>query len=130
MSRLLLFCADEDDMFGWLNRHPNRTPDCVVHRGKFIRLDGQPAFDRMATTAAAYRGLSADLIWPLGLSLLLDHPTVRACLTRVKGPDGLTVGQRLGAQIAKAASTLDGLDPVTRKSLAHRTATDPLRGAS
>jgi hypothetical protein len=80
-DRLLLLVANEDDMFGWLARHPDRRPDCVVYRGKYMRLDGHRPFDRLAVSADAF-GLDT---------------AIAACLTRVKGPDGLTPGQRLCA---------------------------------
>jgi hypothetical protein len=81
MNRQLLLCTDEGDMFGWLERHPDRKPDMVIWPGRFWKLHNQPAFSRLAVTAEA---------WYL-------EAAVAACLTRVKGPDGLTPGQRLCA---------------------------------
>lgn len=82
--RRLLLAASEDDAYGWLRRH--RTDVLVggsitamVWPGRFYTLHGDAAFDRLATTAAAF-GMDTH---------------IAACLTRVKGPDGLTPGQRL-----------------------------------
>jgi hypothetical protein len=84
--RRLLLAADEDDAYAWLRRHnhdryDNRTVGAIVWPGRFWTLQGFPAFDRLAVTARAF-GMSA---------------AIAACLTRVKGPDGLTPGQRLCA---------------------------------
>lgn len=79
--RLLVLAHDEDDFFGWVARHPERSPYIGVWPTRFHKLDGLPPFDRMATTARAY-GMDTH---------------IAACLTRVKGPDGLTPGQRLVA---------------------------------
>jgi hypothetical protein len=82
--RLLLLAADEDDAYAWLDRHPAQAAfqvAAIVWPGRFKSLDGAGVFDRMAVTCEAYH-LSA---------------AIAACLTRVKGPDGLTPGQRLTA---------------------------------
>jgi len=82
MSRLLLLAHDEDDAFAWLDRHPAQAAfqvAAIVWPGRFHSLDGAAPFDRMAVTAKAVRMEAA----------------IASCLRRVKGPDGLTVGQRL-----------------------------------
>lgn len=97
MTRRILLAADEDDAYAWRERHGCPALGTILWPGRLHALDGRPAFDRMLTTAAAYRQLTAyqpeiDASWSL-----LDHPVVRSCLTRVKGPDGLTPGQRITA---------------------------------
>jgi hypothetical protein len=89
--RRLLLAATEDDAYGWLRRHraevlAGGTVTAVVWPGRFRTLEGGPSFDRMAVTAAAYHMSAA----------------IAACLTRVKGPDGLTPGQRLGVEASIA----------------------------
>jgi hypothetical protein len=85
--RRLLLAATEDDAYGGLRRHRTEvltggTVTAVVWPGRFATLTGGQSFDRMAVTAAAYHMSAA----------------IAACLTRVKGPDGLTPGQRLNAE--------------------------------
>jgi hypothetical protein len=77
----LVLAADETDFFGWLDRHPDAEPTEVVWPGRFCKLDGAGVFTKLLVTAEA---------WYLDAA-------VAACLTRVKGPDGLTPGQRLSA---------------------------------
>src|SRR6478735_1521367 len=96
-TRRLLLAADEDDAYAWRERHGCSVLATILWTGRFHSLAGRPAFDRMITTAAAYRKYTSVQMDPEGWWLLLDHPVVRACLTRVKGPDGLTPGQRLTA---------------------------------
>lgn len=83
--RRLLLAADADDAYGWFRRHEDGwdTQDiaAIVWPGRFVSLAGGPSFDRLAVTAQAY---------PLAAA-------IAACLTRVKGPDGLTPGQRITA---------------------------------
>jgi hypothetical protein len=78
--RRLLLAADEDDAYAWLKRHPH-VPAAIVWPGRFKTLTGGPTFDRLAVSAAAWHMPAA----------------IAACLTLVKGPDGLTPGQRLTA---------------------------------
>src|SRR6478735_1417407 len=82
-TRRLLLAADEDDAYGWLRRHRTEVLTgetvAIVWPGRFRTLEGGPSFDRIAVTAAASHMDAA----------------IAACLTRVKGPDGLTPGQRL-----------------------------------
>jgi hypothetical protein len=84
--RRLLLAASEDDAYGWLRRHrtdvlTGGSITAIVWPGRFRTLHGSATFDRLATTAAAFT--------------MDTH--IAACLTRVKGPDGLTPGQRLNA---------------------------------
>ena len=80
--RRLLLAANEDDAWEWIDRHYGvAAADAVVWPSRFHKLGGQQPFDRMSITAKAF-GMSA---------------AIAACLTRVKGPDGLTPGQRLNA---------------------------------
>jgi hypothetical protein len=86
--RRLLLAADEDDAYGWLRRQRTEVlltgeTVAIVWPGRFATLTGGPTFDRLAVTAAAFTMSAA----------------IAACLTRVKGPDGLTPGQRLNAEI-------------------------------
>jgi hypothetical protein len=80
-SRLLVLAACESDLFEWMERHPDRKPWMAVWPTRYHKLEGLPPFDRLAVTAAAS----------------IMQAAVAACLTRVKGPDGLTPGQRLAA---------------------------------
>jgi hypothetical protein len=83
-TRRLLLAADEDDAYAWMTRHGYPIPDgidMVVWPSRFHTLDRSAPFDRLAVTARASHMDAA----------------VAACLTRVKGPDGLTPGQRLSA---------------------------------
>ena len=86
--RTLLLAADEGDFFGWLERHPDRKPEMVIWPGRFWKLHNQEPFTKLVVTAEA---------WHL-------EAAIAACLTRVKGPDGLTPGQRLGVDEALEAS--------------------------
>lgn len=83
--RRLLLAANEDDAYGWLRRHNggggNDPVVAIVWPGRFVSLAGGPVFDRLCVSAAAWHMSAA----------------IAACLTRVKGPDGLTPGQRIGA---------------------------------
>jgi hypothetical protein len=85
MMRRILLAANEDDAYAWLRRHRTEVLTgetvAIVWPGRFATLTGGPSFDRMAVTAAAFTMSAA----------------IAACLTRVKGPDGLTPGQRLNA---------------------------------
>ncbi len=85
--RRLLLAADEDDAYAWLSRHRTRAlgeVTVIVWPGRFATLAGGPSFDRLAVTAAAYS----------------MHAAIAACLTLVKGTDGLTPGQRLATDEA------------------------------
>ena len=83
MMRSILLAANEDDAYGWLRRHRHEVLSggltALVWPGRFHTLEGGPSFDRLAVTAAAFHMSVA----------------IAACLTRIKGPDGLTPGQRL-----------------------------------
>lgn len=81
MTRFLLIASSEDHAYQWMRRHPDRHPSAAVWPGRFINLHMVAPFDRLAVSADAF-GMDAQ---------------IAACLTRVKGPDGLTVGQRLTA---------------------------------
>jgi hypothetical protein len=82
MPRFLLISSSEDAAYAWMRRHPDRHPSAAVWPGRFHNLTGLVTpFDRLAVSADAF-GMDAH---------------IAACLTRVKGPDGLTPGQRLSA---------------------------------
>jgi hypothetical protein len=80
--RRLLLTSDEDSCYRWMARHPDKHPAAVVWPGRFKYLDTYPySFDKLMVSADAQHMDAA----------------IAACLTRVKGPDGLTPGQRLAA---------------------------------
>jgi hypothetical protein len=80
--RRLLLTSDEDSCYRWMARHPDKHPAAVVWPGRLKYLDTYPYHvDRLMVSADAAH--------------LDTH--IAACLTRVKGPDGLTPGQRLNA---------------------------------
>lgn len=80
MSRFLLISSSEDHAYGWMRRHPDRHPSAAVWPSRFHLLSlVDRLFDRLAVSADAF-GMDTH---------------IAACLSRVKGPDGLTPGQRL-----------------------------------
>lgn len=81
MSRFLLVSSSEDAAYAWMRRHPDRHPSAAVWPSRFHLLSFTEPFDRLAVSADAFT--------------MDTH--IAACLTRVKGPDGLTPGQRLTA---------------------------------
>lgn len=100
MSRILIFATNTDDLLDYLNRH-----SAVIGRAfldyhavwptAMHRIDHAEPFTHMLVTAAAY----AEALWvaPKDSPFLTSSPLIRACLMRVKGPDGLTPGQRITA---------------------------------
>jgi hypothetical protein len=80
-GRFLLVSSSEDHAYGWMARHPDHHPSAAVWPGRFHGLSLVEPFSRLAVSADAFH--------------MTTH--IAACLTRVKGPDGLTPGQRLCA---------------------------------
>jgi hypothetical protein len=80
-GRFLLVSSSEDAAYAWMARHPGRHPSAVVWPSRFHLLSLAGPFDRLAVSADAFT--------------MDTH--IAACLSRVKGPDGLTPGQRLNA---------------------------------
>jgi hypothetical protein len=78
-GRFLLVASSEDAAYDWMRRHPDRHPSAAVWPSRFHLLSLTEPFDRLAVSADAF--------------MMDTH--IAACLTRVKGPDGLTPGQRL-----------------------------------
>jgi hypothetical protein len=84
VTRFLLISSSEDAAYAWMARHPDRHPSAAVWSGRFHLLSLAAPFSRLAVSADAFH--------------MTTH--IAACLTRVKGPDGLTPGQRLNADDA------------------------------
>lgn len=81
--RVLLVAASEDDALDYLNRRHPQGWIGLAFVGQRGATDPRP-YDRLAVTAKAFH----------------LTPLIRAALTRVKEPDGLTPGQRLGVDEA------------------------------